>query len=71
MSVSCFQQMRHIDVHQNCHVELFSGKIKTLIYLSKQILVSLKKKKKRRYHPIILTVEGGKIKHWVFAARTL
>lgn len=47
MSVSCFQQMSHIDVHQNCHVELFSGKIKTLIYLSKQILVSLKKKKKK------------------------
>ena len=47
MSVSCFQQMSHIDVHQNCHVDLFSGKIKTLIYLSKQILVSLKKKKKK------------------------
>lgn len=44
-------------------------KIKSLIYLSKQILVSLKKK--RRYHPIILTIEGGKIKHWVFAAITL
>ena len=46
MSVSCFQQMSHIDMYQNCHVKLFSGKIKTLIYLSKQILVSLKKKKK-------------------------
>ena len=63
--------MCHMDMYQNCHVKLFSRKIKTLIYLSKQILVSLKKKKKRRYHPIIVTTEGGKIKHWVFAAITL
>lgn len=69
MSVSCFQQMSHIDVYQNCHVKLFSGKIKTLIYLSKQILVSLKKKGGTIL--LILTIEGGKIKHWVFAARSL